>query len=228
MERGREERGGPPRPGPTPSSGRTGVTTPRRVGRAGEGCRAHANWRLLPSPSLGFLKLRPNLRERPPRCVNTHALLSPSCPSVPPTCNLEHIVWAGGGGGGRGNRLRLTGKWAERSETQLRTDWTRGTRLSPGLAKFDFLRRLVRPVGRAWRCNTGVEGAVLPGSSSHVTFPACQLPPIPPGAGLWGPLPTEPLLCAKVCSESSRWSSCPRGVYSPEGAFIRSVNKPLT
>ncbi|VCW98594.1 unnamed protein product, partial [Gulo gulo] len=54
----------------------------------GEGCRAHAHWRLLPSPSLCFLKLRPNLQARPPRCVNTHALLPPSCLFEPPTCNL--------------------------------------------------------------------------------------------------------------------------------------------
>lgn len=98
MERGREERGGPPRPGPTPSSGRTGVTTPRRVGRAGEGCRAHAHRRLLPSPSLCFRKLRPNLQERPPRCVSTQALLPPSGPFEPPTYNLEYFVWAGWAG----------------------------------------------------------------------------------------------------------------------------------
>lgn len=76
MERGREERGGPPRPGPTPSSGRTGVTTPRRVGRAGEGlprARALETSPYFPRPAVALLSEAPPLSSRAAAALRQHA-----------------------------------------------------------------------------------------------------------------------------------------------------------
>lgn len=113
MERGREERGGPPRPGPTPSSGRTGVTTPRRVGRAGEGCRAHAPWRPRPSspaPAVARLPEAPPQSSRAAAALRQHA-----CAFVPlgPLCT-SHLqsgphCWGRVGGTTAGTQRKVGG-----------------------------------------------------------------------------------------------------------------------
>lgn len=150
------------RPGPAPPLPRAARASPRRAAWVGPGRAPRA--RALEASPLPLARLS----EAPPQSSRaTAALRQYACAFVPfwPPLHLPLAIWSIlFGPGGRGNRLRFTGKWAERGETQLRADWTRGTRLSPGLAKFDFLRGLVRPVGRAWRCNSGVEGRFCRGT----------------------------------------------------------------
>lgn len=70
------------RPGPAPSSGRAGVTTPRRVGRRGGRARARSG-DVCHLPHTSLLKPRPKFHRRPPRSVNAHAVWFYSCLFLP-------------------------------------------------------------------------------------------------------------------------------------------------
>lgn len=150
------------RPGPAPSSGRAGVSTPRRVGRRPRARALEASPCPAPSSALGSPALTVSCglcaaSRRRRFCLSPAPLRLPlasrSAPAGP-----GHVRLRLGGSSGRARRGTLRG---DVSACRPRP--------SPGPAKPDFPRGLVRPPVRAARpgAGGGAEGRGGGGSCDH-------------------------------------------------------------
>lgn len=209
---------GPPRPRPFLGPPWRHHAAPRVSGQGGL-LSARAYWRLLPSPSLCFLKLRLGLH------FNTHAPV-PRHPLLLCTSHLQcRACSLGWKAGLPPDTRRQVGRACE---TQLQGDyepeppvaWPSQIWLPSriGAASDGGGPGAASPSGGGGNCGGGrvTWRSVLQFRSWLLGRDLC--------AGLSCPSPSEPFLSDKVCGETCWWTSCPHGVYTLEEPFI-SIRK---